>query len=115
MVFGMAGFKPVPAIVVAQALNGLILPVIALFLFGVVNHPNIMKNSFNRLPANICMTMVVFFSLLIGMMGLARAVAAGMGLQPGNWAGVFLGVAGLSVLIISGAIYRISSWHKQEH
>jgi Mn2+/Fe2+ NRAMP family transporter len=110
MAFGMAGFKPVPAIVVAQALNGLILPVIAVFLFGVVNHPQIMKNRHNSLPANILMALVVFVSLLIGMAALLRAVAAGIGLEIGNM--IIGGVIGAAVIIMGIVIYRISLLHK---
>ena len=112
IVFGMAGFKPVPAIIVAQALNGLILPVIAVFLFGVVNNPKIMKNRHNNIPANILMTVVVFMSLLIGMAGLIRAVAASMGLDIGDWRMTMLEVAGTAVIIMGIVIYRISLLHK---
>jgi Mn2+/Fe2+ NRAMP family transporter len=110
MAFGMAGFKPVPAIIVAQALNGLILPVIAVFLFGVVNNPQIMKNRHNSLPANILMALVVFVSLLIGMAGLIRAVAAGIDLEIGDM--TIGGVAGAAVIIMGIVIYRISLLHK---
>jgi Mn2+/Fe2+ NRAMP family transporter len=112
MAFGMAGFKPVPAIIVAQALNGLILPVIAVFLFLVVNNPQIMKNSHNSLPANILMTLVVFISLLIGIAGLIRAVATGMEMDTGDLRMTILGVAGAAVIIMGIVIYRISLLHK---
>lgn len=112
MAFGMAGFKPVPAIIVAQALNGLILPVIAVFLFRVVNNPKIMKTHHNSIPANILMTVVVFMSLLIGMAGLFRAVAAGMGRAIGDWRMIFLGLVGAAVIIMAIVIYRISLLHK---
>ena len=35
--FGMTGFKPIPMIIMAQALNGLVLPLIAVFLWITVN------------------------------------------------------------------------------
>ena len=112
MAFGMAGFKPVPAIIVAQALNGLILPVIAVFLLLVVNNPQIMKSRHNNLPANILMTVVVFVSLLIGMAGIIRAVAAGLGMETGDWKMTIGGVAGAAVIIMGIVIYRISLLQK---
>lgn len=112
MAFGMSGFKPVPAIIVAQALNGLILPVIAVFLFGMVNHPRVMKNSHNRLPANIIMTAVVFVSLLIGMAGLIRALASGLDREPGNWAGTMGLVVTAAAMVMGLVIYRISLFRK---
>ena len=112
MGFGIAGFKPVPAIIVAQALNGLILPVIAIFLFLVVNNPQIMKKSYNRLPANIMMSIVVFISLLIGLVSLVRAIAAGMDREIGSWGFTILWVAIAAVIILGTVLYRISLFHK---
>ncbi len=112
LVFGMAGFKPVPVIIVAQALNGVILPVIAVFLFIVVNNPKIMKNRHNRFPGNVLMTIVVFISLLIGMVGLLRALTAGTGHEIGNWGMIIPGLAAAAVIILGIVIYRISLWHK---
>jgi len=112
MIFALAGFKPVPAIIVAQALNGLILPIIAVLLFGLVNHPQVMKNHHNALPANILMTIVVLVSLLIGMEGLIRAVATGLGYEMGDLRGSISWVAGVAVMIMGIVIYRISLLHK---
>jgi manganese transport protein len=112
MAFGMAGFKPVPAIIVAQAMNGLILPVIAVFLFFVINNPQIMKNYCNSIPANILMIIVVFISLLIGLAGLMRAIAAAMNQEIGNWGMTILGLAAASVVIVGIVIYRISLLYK---
>jgi Mn2+/Fe2+ NRAMP family transporter len=112
MAFGMAGFKPVPAIIVAQALNGLILPVIAVFLFLVINNPQIMKNSCNPVPANILMTIVVIISLLIGLAGLIRAIAAAMNQEIGNWGMTILGLGAVSVVTVGMVIYRISLLYK---
>jgi manganese transport protein len=112
MAFGMAGLKPVPAIIIAQALNGVILPVIAIFLFVVVNNPQIMKTRQNSLPANILMSIVVFISLLIGMAGLIRAIAAGTKQEIGNWGITLIVVAVAAVFIVGIVIFRIFSVHK---
>ncbi|MEF9438480.1 MAG: hypothetical protein L0922_07025 [Candidatus Mariimomonas ferrooxydans] len=71
-----------------------------------------MKNSHNSLPANILMTLVVFISLLIGIAGLIRAVAAGMDLDTGDLRMTIPGVAGAAVIIMGIIIYRISLLHK---
>jgi hypothetical protein len=86
--------------------------VIAIFLFGLVNHPKVMNRRHNRLPANIIMTAVVFVSLLIGMAGLIRALASGLGREPGNWVLTMGLVAGLAVMIMGMVIYRISLFPK---
>ncbi len=71
-----------------------------------------MKKSYNSLPANILMCIVVFVSLLIGMAGLIRAIAAGMDQEIGNWGMTILGMAGAALIIMIFVIYRISLFHK---
>ncbi len=58
------------------------------------------------------MALVVFISLLIGMAGLIRAVAAGMGQDTGDLRMTVPGVAGAAVIIMGIVIYRISLLHK---
>ncbi|HEC41812.1 MAG TPA: divalent metal cation transporter [Bacteroides sp.] len=110
--FGMAGFKPVPAIIVAQALNGLILPLIAIFLLVSVNNRSIMKAGYNNLPGNILMTSVVFITLLIGLAGIARAVLKGINAEPGNWSLIMLIIAIISFVIVGSVLLKISSGKK---
>jgi Mn2+/Fe2+ NRAMP family transporter len=112
MGFGMAGFKPIPAIIVAQALNGLILPLIAIFLFITVNNRSIMQDSINRLPGNMMMTMVVFVTLIVGLTGMARALLPGLESGFDNWGIVMLGIALVSFLIVGLVLLRISNNYK---
>jgi manganese transport protein len=105
--FGMAGFKPVPAIIIAQALNGLILPLMAIFLLVTVNDRSLMQGETNRLPGNILMTAIVFLTLIIGLTGLARSVLSGMKIEPGNWGVPMLVMAILSFIITALVLLRI--------
>jgi Mn2+/Fe2+ NRAMP family transporter len=100
MGFGMAGFRPVPAIVLAQALNGLILPLIAIFLFSAVNNREIMKASVNRLSGNILMTAIVYITLIIGLTGIVRAVLTAIKSEGLNWHILMLGIAITSFIIM---------------
>jgi manganese transport protein len=106
------GIKPVPAIIVVQALNGLVLPIIAILLYRPVNHPQIMKNRQNTLPATILMTPVMLVSLLIGMEGLIMAVATGPSYEVGPLGGTISGVDGAAVMMMGIVIYRISLLNK---
>ena len=64
---GFLQIKPVPAIVAAQAFNGLILPFVAVFLFMVVNNPEIMGvKHVNGVFSNICMVVVTWVTLVLG-------------------------------------------------
>jgi manganese transport protein len=111
MTFGMAGLKPVPAIIVAQSLNGLLLPVMAVFLFRVVNDPQLMKQHSNGLPANILMGGVVLVTGLVGMVGMIQAAVPASDLGPGGWRWIVAGISGILIVILGIAIYRISHRH----
>ena len=73
--FGMAGFKPVPAIIAAQALNGLILPFVTVFLWMAVNDKALVGESVNALWSNVLFGIVVWVSLLLGSWNIWRTLA----------------------------------------
>jgi len=76
LAFGFAGVQPVPAIIFAQALNGLILPFISIFLIFVINDISIMgKEGINGWSSNILMAVVVCVSLIMGLIKVRDAVA----------------------------------------
>jgi len=81
MGFGYAGIKPVPAIILAQALNGLILPLITVFLFYIVNDPGIMgKGHLNSSGNNLLMFLVNTVAWLLGLWQLLTVTARVMDL-----------------------------------
>jgi len=72
--FGCAGLPPEPAIIIAQALNGLILPFVSIFLLFVVNDPSLMgKKYVNRWYSNILLGLVVWVTLILGLMNIVKA------------------------------------------
>lgn len=76
---GFLQIKPVPAIVAAQAFNGLILPFVAVFLFMVVNNPEIMGvKHVNGLFSNICMVVVTWVTLVLGIVNVTKSVVSMM-------------------------------------
>ena len=75
IVFGITGIKPVPVIILAQALNGLILPFIAIALLYVVNNPKIMSKEYiNSRIQNFLMGFVVLITIVLGFTSLFRSV-----------------------------------------
>ncbi|MFQ5629215.1 MAG: NRAMP family divalent metal transporter [bacterium] len=95
VIFGLTGIRPIPAIILVQAFNGILLPLIAVFLFIVVNNPKLMgKTGINRAFANALMAIVVFVSVLLGTANVLKALAAAFGFAlPGEM--VILVIAGL--------------------
>ena len=76
IVFGITGIKPVPVIILAQALNGLILPFVAVVLLYVVNNPEIMQKEYtNSGIQNFLMGLVVFITIVLGLTSLFRSAA----------------------------------------
>jgi NRAMP (natural resistance-associated macrophage protein)-like metal ion transporter len=67
VVFSMAGFKPLEAIVFAQAANGILLPIIAIYLLYVMNSRKIMGTSINTTLSNIAGIIVVLVALSLGL------------------------------------------------
>lgn len=80
--FGLSDVKPVPAIILAQALNGLVLPFISIFLVFVINDPRLMhQEGLNKKSNNVLMGIVVWVTLNLGFFNVLKAIyrASGLG------------------------------------
>jgi manganese transport protein len=76
LLFGTLNLQPVPIIILAQALNGIILPVIAVILFLLMNNDRVLpKEHQNGLLYNAATSVVVFLTILIGITNLFRALS----------------------------------------
>ncbi|MCD6090597.1 MAG: divalent metal cation transporter [Bacteroidales bacterium] len=73
LAFGLAGFKPIPAIIAAQALNGLILPFISIFLWFAINNTSLMAQNTNSKFQNILFGSIVWVSLVLGLWNVLKA------------------------------------------
>jgi manganese transport protein len=79
VVFGLIGVRPIPAIIVAQALNGVLLPFVAAFLLFVVNDRALMgERGINHLFSNIGMGVVVALTIPLGISNVARAFTSAL-------------------------------------
>lgn len=84
LLFGFLDVKPIPAIIIAQAFNGLILPLIAVFLIYVINDTRIMGHShLNGWVSNVLMCIVLWVTLLLGFTSIAKSVASTFGFDLG--------------------------------
>lgn len=87
VLFAINNIKPIPAIILAQALNGFLLPFISIFLFIVINNPNIVgRQKSNPLLLNIFMILVIFVTLVLGLNSAVKAGynAFANGVSPGK-------------------------------
>jgi Mn2+/Fe2+ NRAMP family transporter len=73
--FAIGNVKPIPAIILAQALNGFLLPFVSIFLFVVINNNRITgTDKSNHWLLNILMIGVIFVTLNLGLNSATRAV-----------------------------------------
>ena len=83
VIFGLAELKPIPAIILAQALNGLILPLISIFLLFVVNDSVLVgKEGMNNHVLNIFMGIVVCVTLVLGISNIIQATGSALKFKP---------------------------------
>ena len=67
VIFSMIGFRPLEAIVFAQAANGILLPVIAVYLLWVMNSTKVMGSNVNTRLSNIAGVLVVMVAMGLGL------------------------------------------------
>ncbi|RIP36108.1 divalent metal cation transporter [Staphylococcus gallinarum] len=68
------GFEPLQVLLVAQALNGIILPTVAVLIFIVINKKNLMGNYVNTVWLNIIGGIVVIVVIFLGAYSLIDAI-----------------------------------------
>ncbi len=105
VLFGLMNVKPIPAIILAQALNGVLLPFVAIFLFIVVNDITLMgREGINNGALNIAMLLVIAVTILLGASNVTRAVNTAFALPLPEGKSVVL----ISVLVI--AVIALPLW-----
>lgn len=75
VIFSSLGLKPTEVILFAQVANGLLLPVIAIFLVWVMNDSQIMGNHTNTRAVNIAGAIVIAITIGLGLKGILSATS----------------------------------------
>lgn len=104
LLFGLSGIRPVPAIIGAQALNGVMLPVVAAFLVLAANDRSLLGQRVNGLAGNLLAAVVVGVAALLGTMGVVRAAAAVTGTSVEPSVLVRAGLAGAVVVMLAVSV-----------
>lgn len=102
--FGIRESRPVEAILLAQAANGLLLPIVAIFLYRLVRDPRIVSTAMR--PSRIgefALLVAVGVTILLGLLGLAKALtSAGVGLPEESKRSPWLVAASLILTLMMG-------------
>lgn len=76
LLFGLADVKPIPAIILAQAINGILLPIVAIFLLLIVNDKSLFLDGFtNSNLSNALMLIVVSVACFLGLYNILKVIA----------------------------------------
>jgi len=73
-IFGMLDVKPVPVIILAQAVNGFLLPFLAIAIMLILNKVSLMQDQINSKVENLLMLFVVWVSALLGEINLLKVI-----------------------------------------
>ncbi|WP_153731676.1 Nramp family divalent metal transporter [Sporosarcina obsidiansis] len=68
------GFSPMDVLLMAQALNGILLPVVAIYLFIVMNNKKLLGNNRNSMLMNIIGAIVILVAVFLGGYSLLDAI-----------------------------------------
>jgi Mn2+/Fe2+ NRAMP family transporter len=99
---GLAEIRPIPAILAAQAMNGVMLPFVAVFLLLAVNDVRLIgAKHANGCAANVALIAVVAVTILLGLTGVikALAIATGWASPGGGW-----------LLVVSATLTALIFW-----
>ena len=110
--FGLTNIQPIPAIILAQAINGVLLPFIASFLFLAVNDSRVMESTFqNTRWLNGAMTIITGICLFLGIHNILLALQRGTGIQINDQ--ILLSVElGCSAVILLIILWQVSKFRR---
>lgn len=105
LIFGVTEVKPIPVIILAQAANGLILPVVGIFLWVICSNALIMGNHRNSKVIDFFMAITVWVSSTLGFINVFKAGNSVLG---STFA--FVGTARIAILLLATATLLLSVW-----
>ena len=73
VLFSSLDYKPIQIITFAQIANGLLLPIVAIFLLWLVNKPVVLGAYKNTLIQNIISILIIFITIILGLKGILNA------------------------------------------
>ena len=75
LVFAITNVKPIPAIIIAQALNGFLLPFVSIFLFFAINNKRLMGDTgINSFYLNVATMFIIIVTITIGLINVVKAI-----------------------------------------
>lgn len=107
VIFGLLELRPVPVILLAQAINGILLPVAAVGLLLVLNDEKLMRRHTNGAFSNMAVLFIVGVTLFLGIHQVARAIFAAFNFRTPDDPLYFVMILILSLLLLGFLAARI--------
>ena len=73
LIFGVSEVKPIPVIILAQAVNGILLPFLAIAILMVLNNKKIMQDNANKLAGNLVLLLIIWVTGILGLLNFLKA------------------------------------------
>ena len=109
LVFGILDFRPIPVIILAQALNGFLLPVIAAFLLLAANDRSLLGQYANGWLANVLTLAIVGITTLLGLHNIRLALDSAFHIfQEGSLVPYYL-ICSVAAGVVAWLAWRIFS------
>ncbi len=107
LLFSLFDIQPIPAIIIAQAINGALLPIVAIFLLLVVNDIRLFPDGYtNTFMVNLFMLMVVGITCFLGLYNFYKAIASIIAIPLSSYQAI-VGVSLGTFIILAWVIWRI--------
>jgi len=109
MIFGVLDVKPIPVIILAQALNGLLLPIMATLLLFAANDRALLGQYANGTLTNLLTLAIVGITVFLGLHNILLAVntATGIFAPDALWPlGINAGITAVSLILLGRRVFR---------
>lgn len=106
LLFGASEIKPVPMIILAQALNGFLLPWLSIYVLIVLNDRLLMGAQRASWFNNLCLLVIIFVTVNLGLLGIVRAINSLVEVITINDRSLLL-IGGLSLVMVVGLAFKV--------
>lgn len=105
--FGVSGVKPIPVILAVQAINGLVLPLLTLYLILIVNDTTLMPAQHRPGKVYNLVLVIIFFAvLLIGLNNLDRSMSTAFSLSSASHFAFVLALSVFVALYVAWKVFK---------
>ncbi|MEM6697510.1 MAG: divalent metal cation transporter [Bacteroidota bacterium] len=108
LLFSLLDIQPIPAIILAQAINGMLLPVVTIFLLLAINDSSLLPDGYtNSTLANLFMLLIVGVTCFLGSYNILKAISRAVNVEFSNVFSFTLCsiISGLTLLLLAWKVF----------